>query len=186
MEKPYPHTQPEIVEATQRAWKAVADFVASQPDAALHYHPAPEVWSAMENLDHLILSAKPVAGGLKLPKVAFKIYGKPNRPVRGYEDLISRYQDKLTEGYLTPAPYDPQGKDLYDKEAELANWESLGRKIAERLYRWSEQDLDRFLAPHPLLGKLMLREVLFFTIHHTWHHLRLMEKRVTAWQEAQA
>ncbi len=36
---------------------------------------------------------------------------------------------------------------------------------------WSEAALDRYRLPHPLLGKLTVREMLFFTLYHNAHHL---------------
>ena len=35
---------------------------------------------------------------------------------------------------------------------------------------FSEKQLDTFILPHPLLGKLTLREMLYFTIYHAEHH----------------
>jgi hypothetical protein len=35
-----------------------------------------------------------------------------------------------------------------------------------------EAQLDQYLVPHPLLGKITLRELGYFTIYHTQHHLR--------------
>jgi len=39
-----------------------------------------------------------------------------------------------------------------------------------------EDDLDRVMLPHPLLGKLTLREMLFFTIYHVEHHLGILRQ----------
>jgi len=32
------------------------------------------------------------------------------------------------------------------------------------------------LLPHPLLGKVTVREMLYFTIHHVQHHHALVER----------
>ena len=45
--------------------------------------------------------------------------------------------------------------------------------------RWSEKKLDRYQAPHPALGKLTIREMLYFTIFHNVHHARLVAERLT-------
>ena len=50
--------------------------------------------------------------------------------------------------------------------------ESLNKKIE----LFSEQDLDSHILPHPLLGKLTFREMLYFTIYHVQHHQDLMLK----------
>jgi hypothetical protein len=39
-----------------------------------------------------------------------------------------------------------------------------------------EERLDQYLAPHPLLGKITLRELTFFTIYHSHHHLDSIRK----------
>ena len=52
----------------------------------------------------------------------------------------------------------------------------LIKRLSARVDRWSDEDLDNTLLPHPLLGKLTVREMLFFTIHHVQHHQRLVER----------
>jgi hypothetical protein len=39
------------------------------------------------------------------------------------------------------------------------------------MHTWSEDDLDNHRLPHPLLGKLTVREMLFFTLYHIQHHM---------------
>ena len=46
--------------------------------------------------------------------------------------------------------------------------------LCSRLERMDEKQLDAYLLPHPLLGKLTLREMLYFTIYHVEHHGRLV------------
>ncbi|UPT65903.1 MAG: DinB family protein [Sphingobacteriales bacterium JAD_PAG50586_3] len=41
----------------------------------------------------------------------------------------------------------------------------------------SDSKLDTYLVPHPLLGKVTLREILFFTILHTEVHLEILKNR---------
>ena len=47
---------------------------------------------------------------------------------------------------------------------------------------WREADLDRYLLPHPLLGKLTIREMLFFTLYHNYHHVQSLATRLHAEQ----
>ena len=46
----------------------------------------------------------------------------------------------------------------------------------------SQADLDRYRLPHPLLGKLTVREMLFFTVYHNYHHVRSVADRLAAGQ----
>jgi len=45
---------------------------------------------------------------------------------------------------------------------------------------FSEEDLDKLILPHPLLGKLTLREMMYFTIYHVQHHQRIVERNLAA------
>lgn len=138
------------------------DFIASK---------APK-WSAADIFDHLIRSGKPVASGLKMPKIVFRNFGKPNRPSRTYEELVKRYQERLAEGGQASGPYGPDSDTEYSKADMLKQWNEIGEKLAARVEKhWEEEKLDQYLVPHPLLGKLTIREILFFTIYHTHHHL---------------
>jgi DNA-directed RNA polymerase subunit L len=45
--------------------------------------------------------------------------------------------------------------------------------LLSALEKWQEVEFDRYQLPHPILGKLTMREMLFFTIYHTLRHARL-------------
>jgi hypothetical protein len=42
----------------------------------------------------------------------------------------------------------------------------------------TDPHLDHFIAPHPLLGKITLRELCYFTIYHTLHHQAIINERI--------
>jgi len=173
-----PYRKEEILGHTRQAWKEVEAFVASLSPEAFYQKPAAEVWSAAENLEHLMMSTQPLVQGLGMPKIALKALGKPNRPVRTYPQLVSRYQDKLSQ--LDQAPisgFKPKVDGGEYIGQKIADWKSIGDKYFVKIQGWKDEDLDKYLMPHPLLGKLMIREMLFFTLYHTWHHLEIMHKR---------
>ena len=51
-------------------------------------------------------------------------------------------------------------------------------KLSKQIDHYSEQDLDKYILPHPLLGKLTMREMMYFTIYHVQHHQRLIAKNL--------
>lgn len=155
-----------VLEETTAYFEAVPneEFVKSQG----------EKWSIAENLDHLFLSVKAITGGLKMPKIALRAIGKPNRPSRTYEGLVKRYHQKLEVANPSSNPYSSKA---VKSQAELVNdWQSIGQKFYDRVGQWSEKDLESYLMPHPLLGKLTIREMLMFNIYHTLHHLEICKK----------
>lgn len=62
------------------------------------------------------------------------------------------------------------------KEKLLAEWDKAAAKfIAALQNKTTENKLDNYLARHPLLGRVTLRELCYFTIYHTEHHLNIIK-----------
>ena len=160
-----------IKQALEDAFGETASAVEAMSEADFIASKAPK-WSAADIFDHLIRSASPVAQGLKMPKIVFRQFGTPNRPSRTYEGLVKRYKERLAEGGQSTGQYSPKEGTVYHKEKMLKEWKEIGEKLSRRLEKhWEEEKMDDYLVPHPLLGKLTVREVLFFTVYHTHHHL---------------
>jgi len=126
-------------------------------------------WSVAENVRHLILSVKPVNMAMGLPKFIFLYFGKPNRPLMNYDGVVAKYQSKLKAGGKAMGPYVPK-KITMSKAELIADFRNAHLKLIKRIESWSETDLDRYLLPHPLIGKMMMREMLYFTLYHIRHH----------------
>lgn len=128
-------------------------------------------WTAGQQLDHILRGVSPVKMALTLPKLVPKLlFGKTNRSSLDYNSLVSTYQGKLAAGskasrkFIPPIINFDQGEVLRNKLLKTVN--SLCQKIS----KYSENQLDEYLLPHPILGKLTVREMLYFTIYHVEHH----------------
>lgn len=133
-------------------------------------------WSAGQQLDHIRRSVQPVALAFGLPSWALRLlFGKANRASRSYAALVEKYQQKLAAGYGASGRFVPPPARLADREKLAAALEKDVRLLNRRLTKYSEQQLDTLLLPHPLLGKLTLREMLYFTAYHVEHHRKAME-----------
>ena len=106
--------------------------------------------------------------------------GKPNRPSRSYDELIAKYKTKLQQGGKASGKFVPAIISLKEgKEKMLGNFSrSMNRLIHGIEHNWNDQQLDQYIAPHPLLGKITLRELGYFTIYHTHHHLAIIKERM--------
>jgi hypothetical protein len=135
-------------------------------------------WSAGQNLDHLIRAIKPLQLAYGFPKFVLNVlFGKTNRPSRTYDELVTKYKTKLAAGGKASGPFIPP-MIRFDKKNELIQKYSLQRqKLISKIEKQSEPDLDKYILPHPLLGKVTLREMLYFTIYHNEHHLELLKSR---------
>jgi DinB superfamily len=129
-------------------------------------------WSAGQQLDHIHRSTRPVLLAFKLPKFVLRLaFGKPNRPSRNYSELVQKYLSKLQLGGRATGRFVPQKLNPRQKEKTLQAVTSTIILLCNKINRSAEEDLDKFLLPHPLLGKLTLREMIYFTIYHVEHHL---------------
>lgn len=163
----------EIAEQLKAAENKFTEFCSSMPDQ--HFFDAPPgKWSPAQQTKHLITSAKNTRLGFTLPKFILRWYvGKPNRPSRTYDELVSKYEMKLQQGGKASGPYIPkQISAEYGKEKLLSQFSIIMNKLAASVKKnWDDEQLDLYIAPHPLLGKITIRELGYFTIHHTHHHL---------------
>lgn len=137
-------------------------------------------WSIAENLQHLTTSTKMTNLALRVPRFVLRLlYGKPNRPSRSYEELVAKYNNKLEAGGVASGKYIPKEKEINKGKDELLdNWNAITAKYLSRIkYYWDEESLDQYIVPHPLLGKITIRELMYFTIYHSKHHLKTIRQR---------
>ncbi|MES2794838.1 MAG: DinB family protein [Bacteroidota bacterium] len=142
-------------------------------DETKFYQPKGEKWSQAEHIEHLINSIKPLNLLFSLPKILMTWkWGKPNRGSRTYDDLVKRYLEKLAvRPFQGNNPFGPKKDKNYTKEQLISLFSSNYEKLAQKIEKgWTEEQLEKYLIPHPLLGKLTVREMLMFTAYHTQHH----------------
>ena len=172
-------TKKEIITAAEDAFTQLSQTCAAMTEVYFFERPESK-WSVAENMQHLILSTNTTTLAYKLPKFMVRLVGgKPNRPSRSYDEVLEKYMKKLEDGAKASARYVPKPIAIkYGKEKLLNNWNKATEKFITALDKnRTEEDLDNYLAKHPLLGPITLRELCFFTIFHTRHHLDSINKR---------
>jgi hypothetical protein len=138
------------------------------------YAPLGEKWSVAEHIDHLIRSLKPLNQGMRLPKFVIRwVGGKPSTK-RNYDEVVQAYQSVLQSGGKATGRYIPKTRMKGEKSTMINEFQRQGEKLRQSLECWTEDQLDRYAMPHPLLGKISVREMLFFTIYHNQHHLNIL------------
>lgn len=128
-------------------------------------------WTAGQQAAHILKSISPVKLAFSLPRFSLKLFfGKPNRPSRTYEQLLERYKEKLGAGGRASGRFVPAPVAFADKEKICSEILAVNSAICKRVSTCKEEALENYLLPHPLLGKLTLREMLYFNILHVAHH----------------
>ena len=136
-------------------------------------------WTAGQQLDHLYRSAKPLVLAFSLPSFAVKLlFGKANRPSKSYAEIVHKYKSTLANGAKASGTFIPPAVTFDQRAVKLTALTSVVQKIATRLQKYNEQQLDEVLLPHPLLGKLTAREMLYFTLFHVELHLAITARNL--------
>ena len=156
---------------------AFVNYIKSLSRAEFEAAPSGK-WSAGQNLDHLVKAIEPLQLPFQLPKFILKLmFGKANRLSKTYDELVAKYKRKLAEGGKASGRFIPPVIVFENKDPLIQTYLHQKEKLIRKIRRQSETDLDKYILPHPLLGKLTLREMLYFTIYHNQHHLELLQKR---------
>ena len=128
-------------------------------------------WTAGQQLEHIILCTKPLVQIYSLDKLMIEQYfGQANKVGRDYNSLLMEYKVKLKEGGKASEQYIPKNGMLNRKETLIDKLTKLINDFSSKIKAFNEQELDSLLIPHPLFGKLTLREMLYNTIYHVEHH----------------
>ncbi|MEO6613252.1 MAG: DinB family protein [Chitinophagaceae bacterium] len=178
-----PHiiSKEDILKESLATFSEFSSFCSSINEAGFFRQPVTK-WSIAQNVTHLITSANMTRLAYRLPKFIVRLYtGKPNRPSRSYDELVAKYKSKLEQGgrasgrfVAKPVPVN-KGKEKIMDEFNRA----MDKLLATMEKNWKDPQLDQYLAPHPLLGKITLRELGYFTIYHTQHHLAIIKERLS-------
>lgn len=172
------HDKPQIISALNEKVDEFNNYIVSLSKEKFESTPNNK-WSAGQNLDHLIRAIKPLQLAYGLPKFALNIFfGKTNRPSKTYDELVTKYKTKLAAGGKASGQFIPPAIKFEKKDELIKRYAEQKQKLITKIKKQSEADLDKYILPHPLLGKLTLREMLYFTIHHNEHHFELLKNRL--------
>ena len=135
-------------------------------------------WSPLQQMDHIIRSVDPVRLAFSMPAFLLRIiFGSANRPSKTYDALVEKYKGKLSAGGKSPSRFIPNSTSA-SLEVLSRKLKQLTDTLSSKVDSFSEEQLDQLILPHPLLGKLTLREMLYFTIYHVQHHQRQVEAQL--------
>jgi hypothetical protein len=139
-------------------------------------------WSPAQHARHLHKSVRPLVMALALPRVLLWLrFGMHRGASRTFAEVRDTYRARLALGYganpYAPSPRAvPADADAWRRDI-MHQWSASVNALAAAIGRWSERARDRYRLPHPLLRALSVREMLFFTLYHNAHHVRLVAAR---------
>lgn len=169
-------TKDDIKKALNSIFEELNNYIKSVDDATFK-KSIDKKWSIAENIDHLTISNNITAIAFNTPKFVLKQSFKTNnRPNWNYDEVVWKYQRSLSEGAKASLPFTPKLSVVPVRFLVEKFWLNSTSNLLNAIDKWSEEELDTYLVPHPLIGKMTARELLFFTIYHVNHHLNTIKK----------
>lgn len=173
---PHTHTKASILTALTQIQASVHDhFAAFSPE--IFVQSIADAWSPAQHLEHLIKAAQPVCNALGMPKQSLREqFGFAQAPSQSFQSLQERYIQGLASGAqasgrFLPTPIPANVDAGIYKQDLLREWDAIAVALIGAVSLWEDADLDEYLLPHPILGKLTVREILFFTLYHSARHI---------------
>lgn len=176
-----PHTKEDLLQAfDQQEADSVAYWNAF--DTETFFRRIGSAWSPAETVRHLTKTTRPVVKALKMPRLLLRLlFGKATRASMTYDEFSARYLQALAEGGQA-GRFAPSSQSLDDRQtwrtAIMRDFTDVNAQLRSAIHRWPDTKLDRFQLPHPLLGKLTVREMLIFTLYHHRHHVAVVKRRL--------
>jgi DinB superfamily len=139
-------------------------------------------WSIAENLIHLDVSAKRLAGAMSLPKDdLIAKFGTASKPSRDYEEIPTIYYATASQRAIVAPPAFSAAQTAETTRASVVEGYSKSHAfLTAALASFTDEALEKYQIPHPLLGLLTVREMIYFTIFHIGHHQKAVDRIVEA------
>ena len=154
-------------------------WVKNQPDE--HWERAPEnKWTTGQHTLHLLDTLKIINKALRMPKFLLRYkFGTSNREVRSYDEVTKRYNERLegAKGKTYKRSQNMKVPKIKDKAYLLDRMQQEQKKLSYKTRRISDKHLDNIILPHPLMGKMPIRELLMWTPYHTEHHNNTLKEK---------
>ncbi len=170
-------TKVEVIDILNEKHQILYEWLEAHPIEKWTEGPQ-DKWNTGEHIVHLIQTENAINKALLLPKFFLKYkFGINNRDNRNYEHIVKKYQDKLAAnpGVVANISKNMPSITITSKNGYVSKLEKEKIKLIKKFKRWKESDLDTYLLPHPLLGRMTIREIIIWTAYHTEHHYKILK-----------
>lgn len=169
----------QLVQDLSNSFQDTIDWINAQPEDHFNRELVSGKWTIAGHLYHLIKSTKAVSKGMAMPKIGLRtMFGKNNRPERTYQQMVDKYETTLaTTNIKAPSSYEAEAGRQFERHALIRRFEEELQDMIKALNPWKEEDMSVYIMPHPAIGKCTIREFVYFTTLHTYHHLDILKNQ---------
>lgn len=169
----------DINQLLENKHKELFDWIESQPEDCFEQGPEGK-WTTGQHIQHLVDSIKKLNHALSFPKFILKSkFGVSNRELRDYDTIVGRYQEKLSQNQERAREFNKDVQSPSEKKFQelLTTLQIQNKKLQHKTNKFKDKHLDNLILPHPLMGKMPLREIIMWTAYHTEHHTKILKEK---------
>lgn len=169
----------QLLELTNEKFDDLFAFLDHHEDALWNKGPEGK-WTTGQHVMHLIQSAKPLNRAMGMPMfVLWYKFGKANRGPRSYDTVKTKYRTKLAAAgnVLSPFSRNMPETPIAGKQSLIDELNKQRAILLKKIKRISEKSMDKYLIPHPLLGRMLIREIIMWNAVHVEHHLEILKEK---------
>jgi DinB superfamily len=135
-------------------------------------------WSIAENLIHLAIVAKRFGSTFTMPKEQLANFGLATQPSRPFDGILAAYMKALEGMAVAPKAFVAVQTADDTRTSVIERYNNAHNILGANLMTFSEEELDKYQVPHPLLGLLTMREMMDFIVFHLGHHQKAVDRIV--------
>ena len=165
-------TKQELITAFIENHQQAVQYINRLEDRSFNYRYL-DKWTAGQQLEHLLLTIIPFTKALSSKTFIMEKFGTIGRTVWDYETVLVNYSKsslKAPDQFLPKEDFQSYHKGIITSEI-MKHLDTIGGL----LNTYSEEELDTLVLPHPLLGRLTIREMFYLMSYHPLHHQRQIE-----------
>ncbi|WP_375240393.1 DinB family protein [Polaribacter sp.] len=169
----------EIIELLQTNLDILIDWLEKQPKEIWEKGPS-DKWTTGQHVLHLVNSFQLLNKALNFPRFFLKHkFGLCNRETRDYDTVVKNYQNKLKGNEDKARKFNSKLKkpSLKSRKKILRKLSLSNKKLQNKVRRRSDLNLDRLVIPHPLMGKMTIREIVMWSAYHLEHHTTILSEK---------
>jgi hypothetical protein len=137
-------------------------------------------WSIAENLIHLAIVAKRFGSTFTMPKEQLANFGLATQSSRPFDGILAAYLKALEGMAVAPKAFVAVQTADDTRTSVIERYNNAHSLLGTNLMTFTEEDLDKYQVPHPLLGLLTMREMMDFIVFHLGHHQKAVNRIVKA------
>lgn len=171
-------TKEAIVKLLEEKHQLLFDWLENQPEENWVKGPDGK-WTTGQQVLHLATSLEMLNKGLSYPKFILKSkFGVRNRDLRDYKTVSANYFSKLKISQEIATKFNSTLKTpaISERKKLINTLKKEQQKLQRTTLKWKDKDLDRYLLPHPLMGRMPVREIIMWTACHTEDHTKTLKE----------